>query len=173
MKTKKNIKRLGIEDGRVAYEVTIRKDHFEEDYAEMVRIQESSNGKRRFYVHFEAFSEKEIVNKMKLAFINNNFRNSFLRKDYYVNYSSMTLNRYFVIIADIIFLLKRYFSKKYKKNFLFPLHSRENKIFCGFKKISKICDTFCDTLYRKAPEIGRFQGVVVESGGLEPPTSRV
>ena len=93
MNTKKNVKRLGMEDGRVAYEVTIRKDHFAEDYAEMVRIQESSMGKRRFYICYEDFSEKELKNLMRFILINNDFRNTFLRKDYHVNYSSMTLNR--------------------------------------------------------------------------------
>ena len=93
MKTKTRIKRLGMEDGRVTYKVTIRKDHFAEDYAEMVRIQESSLGKRRFYVCYEGFSENELKDLMRFTLINNDFRNTFLRKDYHVNISSLTFKR--------------------------------------------------------------------------------
>ncbi len=50
---KTTVKRLGIEDGRIAYEILIRKSHFLEDYTEMVRIQESSNGNLRAKLHFE------------------------------------------------------------------------------------------------------------------------
>ena len=91
MKPKMNVKRLGTEDGRIVYEVTIRKDHFAEDYAEIVRIQERSVGKHRFYIHYNGFSKQEFANTMKLMLINNAYRNTFLRKDYYVNYSSITL----------------------------------------------------------------------------------
>ena len=72
---------------------TLRKDHFAEDYAEMVKIQESSAGKRRFYIHYEGFSEIELENMMKFALLNNNLRNFFLRKNTYVNYSSITFKK--------------------------------------------------------------------------------
>ena len=86
---KTTVKRLGIEDGRIAYEILIRKSHFLEDYTEMVRIQESSNGKRRFYVRFEDFEDKECENYMKFVLANNEFRNNYVRSNQHVTYSSM------------------------------------------------------------------------------------
>ncbi len=88
---KTNVKRLGMEDGRIAYEITIRKDHLLEDYAEMVKIQESSNGKRRFYICFEGFeNKKECENFIKFAVSNNDFRNSHVRNNYQVTVSAIT-----------------------------------------------------------------------------------
>ena len=88
---KKTVKKIGIEDGRIAYEVKIRKNHLVEDYTEMVRIQECSPAKRRFYICFEGFETSECENFMRFALINNDFRNGFVRKNCHVTYSAMTL----------------------------------------------------------------------------------
>ena len=48
-----------MQDGRELFEVTIRKNHAAEDYAEMIKVQESSNGKRRFIIIFEGFTDKQ------------------------------------------------------------------------------------------------------------------
>ncbi len=85
------IKILGIEDGREAYKVTIRKDHQFEDYAEVIKLQESSLGKRRFYMCFDGFSKKECEDFMKRAIFINNLRNSLMRNNYKVRFSSMAL----------------------------------------------------------------------------------
>ena len=87
---KKTVRYLGMEDGRVAYKVTIRKNHLVEDYTEFVRIQESSPAKRRFYICFEGFNATESENFMRFAFINNESRNNYVRKDCQVTYSAMT-----------------------------------------------------------------------------------
>ena len=88
---KKTIKRIGMEDGRVTYKVTIRKDHLAEDYAEMIRIQERSSGKCRFYIYFEGLTDTECSNFPQFALQNNSFRNAYLRKDCFVNISSVRL----------------------------------------------------------------------------------
>lgn len=86
---KTNVKRIGFNNGREVFEITIRKSHLAEDYAEMVRIQESSNGKRRFIVKFEDFTEKQAEDFMKIMLFNNEYRNAFARKGYCVNYSNL------------------------------------------------------------------------------------
>ena len=45
-----NIKRIGTKEGRELYEVIVRKEHAAEDYAEVLKIQEESIGKRRFFM---------------------------------------------------------------------------------------------------------------------------
>ena len=83
------IKRIGIQDGREVFEATLRKNHVAEDYAEMVRIAERSNGKRRFKIFYDGFTNKQIKDLINVMLIDNNFRNSFVRNNTYVKISSI------------------------------------------------------------------------------------
>ena len=85
----KNItRRIEMEEGREVFKVTIRKNHVIDDYAEMVKIQESSNGKRRFYVCLDGFSRKEAEDFLQIVAIDNELRNSLIRSNYSVTYSN-------------------------------------------------------------------------------------
>lgn len=86
-----NIKKIGMQDERELFEVTIRKNHAAEDYAEMIKVQESSNGKRRFIIIFEGFTDKQSEDFMKIVAFDNDYRNAFTRKGKVVNYSRMAL----------------------------------------------------------------------------------
>ena len=80
-----NIKRIGTKEGRELYEVIVRKEHAAEDYAEVLKIQEESIGKRRFFMQLEGFSENEYREFMVFIQIYNNTRNAFMRNGYQVS----------------------------------------------------------------------------------------
>ena len=84
----KNVKYVGMVNGRECYELTVRIGHEAEAIAEMVKVQENMRGKQRFKVFFEDSSEQAALDFNLAWKVHNRLRNIFIRKDYQVKLES-------------------------------------------------------------------------------------
>ena len=79
------VKAVGVENDKMIFEAHVRKDHKDDDLAEIARAQDRFLGKAQFKIYFDkSFSEKEALAWIKDFEDFNLFLNLYVRGDNYV-----------------------------------------------------------------------------------------
>ena len=85
-------KKIGMQDGREFFEGKIRRGHEAEDINEIIKLQESTIGKKRFKIYMDDFSTEEAETIIKVMHAMNYYRNTYVRKSNPIIYTNTELH---------------------------------------------------------------------------------